>query len=371
MIVGAFALGALITSMFGFGSSDLPILLEARSILLKNGLNPPPEDPKLEYGMIHGMVQAYGDPFTSFVEPAQHELQTNQLTGSYGGIGARIEQSADGHFYLLPFPDSPALIAGIQENDQLVSIDDAIVTDQFSIDEIAALIRGPVNSKVKIEVLSAPDYTENTVYQVKREEVALPSIEASLHPEQQTVGIIKINIIAETTPAEITNAMHDLQSRGAVSFVIDLRNNGGGLLDAGIESANLFLSKDDIVIQKQAKDAEVETISAKIDGEFASTPIVVLINENTASAAEIFAGALQANQRSQLFGHQSFGKNTIQMVFNLQDQSSLHVTAAEWWFPALPNFSSANGLVPDTAFPELDSMDPAILEAAINALPTQ
>jgi carboxyl-terminal processing protease len=158
--------------------------------------------------------------------------------------------------------------------------------------------------------------------------------------------VIEVNLIGETTPGEIRKAVEDMQGRGAIAFALDLRNNGGGLLKEGLNITRLFL-RDGIIIEQQYRGQKVERYSVEQAGQYADMPLVVLVNENTASAAEIIAGAIQAHKRAKLIGATTYGKNTIQMVFDLQDGSSLHVTAAHWWFPDLEFPKDGHGLIPD------------------------
>jgi len=361
-IAVAFFAGYLVNAA-NSSSADLPILHEAYSILREHGLKPMPAAPALEYGMARGMTEAYGDPFTRFVEPPQHELETNSLQGKFGGIGVRVGTDSAGNYVLYPFPDGPALKAGILEGDRLLGVDDLFVTSETPVDTISAAIRGPVGDKVTIKVGRLPDYVPVDI-QIKREEIALPTVTWHLDAGQPRLGVIEVNLIGETTPGEIRRAVEDMQGRGAAAYALDLRNNGGGLLKEGINIARLFL-RDGVVIEQQYRGEKVESYTVKEAGLFVEIPLVVLINENTASAAEIIAGAIQAHGRGKLIGATTYGKNTIQMVFDLEDGSSLHVTAAQWWIPGLEFPKEGHGLVPDLPVEagEEGKPDPAIAVA--------
>jgi carboxyl-terminal processing protease len=342
-----------------FTNERLPVLNQAYYLLRQNGLDEIPADPVLEYGMIRGMIQAYGDPHTYFLEPAQAELVSNSLHGSFGGIGARLGTDEDGYLVLFPYPDSPADQAGILEGDRLLQVEDRPVEPGFNMDQVLAQIRGPVGQEVRITVGSAPDYAPR-VYQITRAEIAIPSVANYIHPDEPRLGVIEINLIAESTPTEIQTAVSGLIERGVTHFVLDLRNNGGGLLDSGIECARLFLSEGE-VMRMQFNGKQVEVQRVEHPGPLADLPLVVLVNGNSASAAEIIAGALQANQRAQVIGTPTFGKNTIQLVFALRDNSTLNVTSARWWFEGLafPQ-EDGRGLMPDILIEE-DPNDPGIL----------
>jgi carboxyl-terminal processing protease len=367
LVAAAFLAGALGAHLIGVDKDPFPLLSEAFSLLKENGLKSLPSGNTMEYGMIRGMLQVYNDPFTVFLETPQHTLQSNQLAGKYGGIGVRLELSTDNYYLIYPVPDSPAAKAGIQDGDRLVAVDDLNIQGDTPMDTIQAAIRGPVGAKVTLAVARSPNFTPVRVY-VIREEIALPSVTWNLAAEDARVGILQINVIAATTPGEITKAIKDLQSQGASYFILDYRNNGGGLVDAGVNIANLFLDKGPIMEQKY-RNQPVKTYQVEHPGPFAKIPVVLLINHGTASAAEIVAGALQAQKRALLIGTPTYGKDTIQLVYTLNDGSSLHVTAAHWWVPGLPEGSlEGKGLQPDIIVPDDAAHQAELINAAIKSL---
>lgn len=198
---------------------------------------------------------------------------------------------------------------------------------------------------------------------VVREKFSIPSVTSRIHPQENRLGIIKIHLIAASTPKEVSSAFEDLNDQGATHFVIDLRDNSGGLLSAGIETSKLFLN-DGPILQQQYKGKDIETISAGSPGHLMDIPLVVLINASTASAAEIIAGALKQNQRAYIIGEPSYGKDSIQLVFDLEDGSSLHITSAKWWIPGLQPSIGGNGIQPDKLITENGSDSDAMIESA-------
>lgn len=344
-VVLSFGAGYIARELSPRQQSGFPVLLQAYDILLDNAYDPIPEGPDLEYGMIRGMVDAYGDPFTSFSEPVQHELQTNDLEGVFGGIGTRIERGPDGEVLLYPFPDGPAARAGILPGAELTAVDDLAVSEKTDFDSIRAAIRGPEGSRVRIDVLQSSGEGISQ-FTITRENVPLPSVTWRLAIGQPAVGIIEVNLMADTTVEEILRAASELEEQGVKRFVLDLRDNGGGLLDAGIACARLFLSEG-IVIEQQFRDHEILSYGVETPGELAEIPLIVWVNHGTASAAEICAGAIQAHGRALLAGTHTFGKDAIQLVFELQDGSSIQVTAARWWIPGSNFPNGGQGLVPE------------------------
>lgn len=344
-VITAFGSGYFIGNWTEYQGFDPELVHEAYTILSNHAYVDSPGDSQLTYGMIRGLVSAYNDPYTVFVEPVQHELQSNDLSGEFGGIGVRVERNNNEEVILFPFPDSPAKKAQIQDGDRLLRVDDLIVTDDTRLDEIEAEIRGPIGTEVELEI-SLPGTLETKSVKVIRKPFPIPSVSWNLEDSYPQLGLIKINRISATTPDEVRNAIHELQNQGALYFLLDLRNNSGGLLDGGVKTAGLFL-KDGIIIQQQYKNQPINTFNVEYSGEFSQIPLAVLINHDTASAAEIIGGALQAHKRAKIYGQNSFGKDSLQLIFELSDKSSLHVTAAKWWIPDLKASLSENGIIPD------------------------
>lgn len=359
----AFVAGYLVRDRRAPGG-ELPILRQANEILRMNGYNDPPPDPALEYGMIRGMLQAYNDPYTYFNEPAQFEISSQNLEGKFGGIGVTLGRDQDNMLVLHPIADGPAAKAGVLDGDRLVQVDKMVVNETTPTDQIVAAVRGPVGTKVSIGV-SRPPENQRLDFVIERQEYALPSVTGYIEPLDPRIGVLKINVIAATTADELIKNVQDLSERGATHFVLDLRDNSGGLLDSGIETARLFLSDGEVIIQ-QYKGQPEKAFDVNQPGQLVDIPLAILVNQNTASAAEIIAGAIKAHQRAPLIGTRTFGKDTIQLVFQLKDKSSLNVTAAHWWVPGIPKFGGV-GIEPDTGVEvpaEPQSIDP-FMQAAI------
>jgi carboxyl-terminal processing protease len=372
LLAGNFAAGYLAHEYLVFGGrqeSDFPLLLQAHAILKNHAYNDLPEDPQLQYGMIRGMLQAYGDPFTSFLEPVQSTLEGHSLQGHFGGIGVRLGLDEEGYVLLYPFPDGPATEAGVMEGDRLMAVEQAFFTPPVAMEMVQTAIRGPVGRPVTLQVARPPEYTLIEVTMVRRE-IPLPSVTWHLEPSDPALGVVEINLIAASTPDEVQRAFNDLQERGANRFVLDLRNNGGGLLSSGIETARLFL-KEGEVMHQQYRGQEVEIYRVEKPGPLVELPLAIWVNQNTASAAEIIAGALQAQGRAALVGFPTYGKDSIQLIFPLQDGSSLHVTAAKWWIPGLQRPEDSLGLQPDILLTGETPPNEDYIQAAQQALSRQ
>jgi carboxyl-terminal processing protease len=372
--IASVSLGMLITFFGGYygytlihpPDLDVPILSDVHDILLNHALNNIPENPALEYGMIRGMLDVFSDPYTLFYEPPQHELNTNQLEGSYAGIGVELGRDNENYFVLYPFEGGPADNAGIHEGDRLTMVDEFETNPETKIETIQAKIRGLEGTRVRISITRPPNY-EIMEFKIKRIDFPLPSVSWHLVSDEPRLGIIDINLISANTPEEILGAVEDLTNRGATKFALDLRDNGGGLLTPGIEVTRLFLSNG-VIIHQQYRDQSVESFEVNKPGSLADIPLVAIVNHGTASAAEVIAGALKANNRVILFGETTFGKDTIQLIFDLDDGSSLHVTAARWWIPGLEFPTEKGGLIPDVPVsPSTNEIDTSV-EVVVSTL---
>ncbi len=359
-----FGLGYLVHAQWGTSFASFPILVQAYDILKNHGIKDLPSSTPLEYGMIRGMVDAYGDPYTIFVEPVQHELETDTLQGSFGGIGVQLGRDEEGYIVLYPIHGSPAEAAGLIDGDRLLSVGDLLLTPETDLEVVQAELRGLVSDPVNVSIGRAPDFIPREI-KITRSEFPLPSVTWHLDVDEPRMGVIDINVFAASTPNEIQGAVDDLESRGATSYVLDLRDNFGGLLTAGVDVARLFL-QEGVVIEQQYRGQNSETFRITQPGALADLPLVILINQHTASAAEIVAGSLKNHQRAKLIGVPTLGKDTIQLVFDLRDESSIHVTAARWWVPGLDPPVGQNGIQPDIFIEtniEESLPDPAIRSA--------
>ncbi|MBE9177989.1 PDZ domain-containing protein [Oculatella sp. LEGE 06141] len=297
------------------------------------------------YNAIQQMLASLGDPFTRLLKPDQYRsLQTN-TSGELTGIGIQITQDVQtGELRVIaPVEGSPADAAGIQPRDRIIKIDGTF-TKNLTLDEAAERMRGPAGSAVVLTI--ARDQADPLDVELKRERISLNPVFAELRPQSQdnTIGYIRLNQFNANATAELTNAINQLEADGATAYILDLRNNPGGLLQAGIEIARLWLGTGTVVYVVN-RDGIQDSFDAS--GEPLTTdPLVILVNQGTASASEILAGALQDNGRAELVGERTFGKGLIQSLFNLSDGSGLAVTIAKY---ETPNHHDINqrGIAPD------------------------
>jgi carboxyl-terminal processing protease len=342
--------------------ADLKVFWEAWHLLERDFYGDKPQAQQRVYGALHGLAQSFADPYTVFVEPQPREIEQDKLRGSFGGIGATIEQTEAG-YVLHPQRDQPAARAGVQDGDLLVRVDEHPITGTMTSDEVIALVRGPVDSEVEITVRRpAAGAEEELAFRLVRAEIYTPSIEWRLldaDPATATVGYIRQTIFSERSAEEMRTALAELIASGADRFILDLRGNPGGLVDAAVTITDLWLD-DGLVLTERHADGTEKSFTAQPGAEAPNAPLTILIDGGTASASEIVAGALQDHGRAKLVGEKSFGKGSVQLVYELSDQSSLHVTNAQWLTPNGHQISG-QGLTPDVVIePGTDPMPQAL-----------
>jgi carboxyl-terminal processing protease len=310
------------------GGGPAPLLDEAWGIAEGQFYGELPTDQLRTYGAVRGMMESFKDPYSVFVEPPQTELQSQQLSGKFGGIGASVRRESDGRIALSPFPDRPAAQAGVQEGDVLTKIDDTSITPEMKFDEVTSLLRGEVGTQVKLEI---DRVGQRLAFSITRAEISTPSITWRILSQAPDVGYLKLNIFAQTSKDELIAAVNELKQQGARKLILDLRDNGGGLLDSAIDIGGQFV--DGKVASEKRRGGDVREFNAEASGAARDLPLVVLVNGGTASASEIVAGAIQDKGRGVLVGVKTYGKGSVQNVIPLSDGSSLHVTVAEWLTP--------------------------------------
>jgi len=305
-----------------------------------------PDDRAITYGAIRGALATLNDPYTYFVEPVAREQERETLRGNFGGIGANIRREEDGRLTLTPIPGNPAEAAGIRDGDTLLAVDGLDVSDPdaFTVEEIVQLIRGEKGTAVVLTVRHAGSDAPVDIA-IVRADILIPSVTARILPEDPAIGYIQLTRFSGESGGEVSAAIARLQAEGATRLILDLRHNGGGLLDGAIAVSDHFIEGGVLLYQQSRGQAErqFEANGAAVAGDM---PLVILVDGGTASAAEIVAGALRDRERAVLIGAPTFGKGSVQLVYDLSDGSSVHVTAARWFTPARHQIDQ-QGLAPD------------------------
>ncbi len=312
---------------------DLALFQEAWALVEGNFLGTLPDSRQVTYGAIRGSLATLGDPYTVFIEPAAREVERERLQGSFGGIGAYITRSEEtGEVLLEPIPGNPAEAAGILAGDVLLAVDGQAISDALTVPEIVELVKGEKGTSVTLTVRH-PDATEAVDIAVVRADILLPSVTFRLLEADPTIGYISLSRFSGESGNEVGAALQELLGQGATRFVLDLRQNGGGLRDAAVDVADHFLNNGPVLYLDSQQEGE-RVFNATDETLAPDQPLVVLIDSGTASASEIVAGALRDRERATLIGNSpTFGKGSVQLVFDLSDGSSVHVTSARWLTP--------------------------------------
>ncbi|MGH2592664.1 MAG: S41 family peptidase, partial [Anaerolineae bacterium] len=240
------------------------------------------------YSAIRGLLSSLNDPYTVLVEPSAARLESDQLRGQYGGIGVDLRRDAEGRARLSPYPDRPAARAGVLDGDELVAIDGTPVSITQRLDEIEARLRGDIGTRVHLSLVRAAQPLE---IEVERAQIIPPSTVWRLIDNAPGIGYISIRVFTDRTVDEVRRAVDDLRQRGAQAIALDLRDNGGGLLQSAVDVTGQFV--DGLVMIELRRDGSEQQFLAPNGGSARDLPLAILVNHSTASASEIVAGALR------------------------------------------------------------------------------
>lgn len=308
---------------------------------------------KLLYGAISGMVRSLGDPYTAFLDPKQNEALREELAGSYEGIGIQIGFNKEKRLAVIaPLSGTPAEHEGVLAQDIILKIGNRDTFD-LSLPEAVDLIRGPAGTKVKLTLERAK---ENKTFEkeIERAKINVKTVEVEFRKKGAgEVAILKVSRFGDKTEEEWKDAIDEVTRHKVSGVVVDMRNNPGGLLGASVHLASEFTKGT--VVKEQFSDGSLHSLTTDHEGRLLRVPLVVLINGGSASAAEIFAGAIQDDRRGKIVGEQTFGKGTVQEPIELPGGSGLHVTVAKWLTPKGKSIDG-EGITPDVAV-ELTSDD--------------
>lgn len=299
---------------------------------------------KLLYGAISGMVRSLGDPYTVFLDPKQNEAIRDELSGKYEGVGIQIGFNKDKRLVVIaPLRGTPAERIGLKPQDMILKIDEKDTFD-LSLPEAVDLIRGPAGSQVKLVILRNSD-SESFEVEIERAKIQVKSVEVEFRDgDGQEIAVIKVSRFGETTDSEWDGIVSQVLDRKVSGVVVDMRNNPGGLLSSSVHLASEFVRGN--IVKQEFADGSVDVLKSDHSGKLLRVPMVVLVNGGSASASEIFAGAIQDKGRGKVIGEKTFGKGTVQDVVNLGGGSGLHVTIAKWLTPD-GNSISSSGIEPD------------------------
>ncbi len=319
---------------------------EAWQIVHDQYVDQPVDDVQLMRGAIRGMLESLGDPHTGYMDPDDYKEATTMLEGEYEGIGAWVDISGDYLTIITPMPGSPAEKAGLKPGDQIIAVDGEDVTG-VAPEVVRKRVLGPAGTQVRLTI-RREGVEEPFDVVITRAHITVPSVEGRIL--DSGVAYVQIYTFGEKTSQQLHETLNDLLAQNPKGLIIDLRNNGGGYLNTAILVASEFLPEGTVVMYERYGDGTQQVYKAQSGGlATEGIPLVVLINEGSASASEIVAGAIQDYGRGLLVGTVSYGKGSVQNWIPLQDdQGAVRVTIARWYTPKERQISG-KGLTPDVA----------------------
>jgi len=300
-------------------------------------------DPQeMVYGAIRGMVKSLGDPYSGFMDPEETADFNTDMEGSFEGIGAELGMKDGVLTVIAPIEGMPAEAAGIRSGDKIIQIENEITAD-ISIDEAVKKIRGKKGTQVTLTILREGEDTTRDIT-ITRDRIEIKSV--IYEKKDDGIAYIKIKKFAEDTTNEFEKAVTMAIVDNSKGVVLDMRNNPGGFLSTAVDVVSKFVPGGEVVVWEQGRDGDRESYKSRGGNSLGDMPVVVLVNEGSASASEIVAGALRDLRGTLLIGRKSFGKGSVQQLESLEDNSSMRITIAKWLTPSGKSIHEV-GLEPD------------------------
>ncbi|HEC35303.1 MAG TPA: S41 family peptidase [Anaerolineae bacterium] len=312
-----------------------------------------PDMQRVTYGAIRGMLDTLGDEYTSFIEPDIAAILNEDASGTFQGIGAFVHMREDGKLEIVSvIANSPAEGAGLWDGDRVLAVDGQSIVG-VGIYEAIALIRGPAGTPVTL-LIERPGEEEPFEVTLIRARIEIPLAKAEML--EGNILHIRLTEFSATATSQMEEALDELLALEPAGVILDLRDNPGGWLDQAVSVADLFLDEGVVLIER-VSDGSEKTYRTHDGGPVETLPLVVLVNEGSASASEIVAGAIQARGRGVLIGETTFGKGSVQRPYRLSDGSELRVTVARWFTPSDVAIHG-QGLTPDIEVPLPEDLEP-------------
>lgn len=306
---------------------------------LKKNYDGTTEDTALLDGLKEGLIQAVGDPYTEYLSEDDTKSFNEGLNGTFEGIGAELGKEGNFVVIVAPIKGAPAEKAGIQPQDIIIEINGETATD-ITVSEAVSRIRGPKGEAVELTLIRDGEQVEVSIV---RDTISIESVEWKVEGD---IGIMTISRFGDDTVSLARQAARELKDQGAKKIILDLRGNPGGLLDASVDVSSIWLDKGSVVLEEKREGKTVKTYTTDDQPILSGVETVLLINEGSASASEIVAGALKDNNAATLLGQTSYGKGSVQRLIPLSNGGSLKVTIARWFTPSGKNIDK-EGIEPD------------------------
>jgi carboxyl-terminal processing protease len=354
-IVGSAALnGAADADLRAHLDANFETFWDAMDVLYGNYYGELPQGDEATYSAIRGVVNSLGDPNSSFYSPEEAEIFRTNITGAFEGIGARVDWDEEANTVRVvePFENQPAWNAGIKRDDLILAVNGESVVGT-DLNEAVAKIRGPKGSTAVLTIVRAGENEgEPFDVEVVRDRIETPTISTDTFGEDGEIAYVRLYTFNENAGALVKQAVEDATRAGAAGLILDLRGNTGGLLREAVKVSSFFLD-DSVVLLERFKNGEEQVYHTEGSAIAPDLPMVVLVNEGSASASEIVAGALQDAGRAELIGTVTFGKGSVQLPETLDDGSIMRVTIARWYTPKGRTIDGT-GLTPDIEVPLSD-----------------
>jgi carboxyl-terminal processing protease len=295
----------------------------------------------LNQGAVRGMLQSLDDPYSAYLDPQAYQLEQSSAAGSFEGIGAQVGVNKDKQIIITaPIENSPAAKAGIKSGDIILAVDGKSIAG-LSLTEVVLLIRGPSGTKVKLEILHEGSDTPEKIG-IIRAAISTPSVKYEMRGD---ILYLRINSFNEQTNNELQTALESVDLKNTTGIILDLRDNPGGLVTTVVNVASHFI-KDGVIITLRDNQGKTDSISTNPNGTYTELPIVVLVNQYSASGSEVLSGALQDYKRAAIAGTITFGKGSYDQFFQLKDGSAIYLTIGRWLTPNGKEIEG-NGITPD------------------------
>lgn len=327
-------MASLLPSVMTYGqkiSPDAEKLLTVEMIIRELYVDSVDEKKMVEDG-IRGMLEKL-DPHSAYLTPKETRESSEQMSGSFDGIGVQFNMMEDTLLVIQTITGGPSYKVGIMAGDRIISCNDTTIAGvKMSQDEIKRRLRGPRGTKAHLGI-KREGVDEIVYFDVKRDKIPLNTVDAwyMIRPE---IGYIRLGSFGATSYKEIKEAMDNMRKDGMKHLLLDLRENGGGLLQAAVQIANEFLEEGDMIVYTEGRSSRRMVHNAHGNGSMRDGKVVILVDEYTASAAEIVSGALQDNDRAEIVGRRSFGKGLVQRPIDLRDGSQVRITIAHYYTPS-------------------------------------
>ena len=310
--------------------ADFGVFWQAWSKLQENYLKSAEVDEeKMVWGAIRGLSEGMGDRYTTFFTPEEVKQFNEEINGEFGGIGAELEEQNGQITVVAPLKDTPAEAAGIKPRDIIAKVNGEEIFGQ-KLYEVIKKIKGDPGTKVKLTIIREGNGAKEI--EIIRQIIRIPALKWEIKPNN--IGYIRIYSFNQAAFREFNQAVKDLFSGGAEGLVLDLRNNPGGYLETAVDLAGWFLPKNSLVVSERYASGEDTDFRSKGPSALKNIPVAVLVNDGSASASEILAGALRDINGVKLIGEKTFGKGTVQELQELKDGSMLKITVANWVTPS-------------------------------------